>query len=180
MTTTGVAPGTYAATLTITDRAGATASDTVKFVLYQQVQSTLLDQTKADGTPGAASVGVPGTINFPFNVPVGTSKFDVRVSWTSPINDYDIRVNRPDGSEETTKGNNPGIPEEVTVNNPVAGTWTIAVDKFATVTDNVRAQVTGMVPPADPRPQSRAADRTGSRSARRNRSPPRSPAAPHP
>jgi hypothetical protein len=152
VTTTGVAPGTYAATLTITDRAGATASDTVKFVLYQQVQSTLLDETRADGTPGALSVGVPGTINFPFAVPAGTTKFDVRVSWTSPVNDYDIRVNRPDGSEETSKGNNPGVPEEVTVMNPVAGTWTIAVDKFATATDNVRTQVTGLVPPTDPRP----------------------------
>lgn len=152
VTTTGVAAGTYTASLTITDSAGATASDTVKFLLYDVVPSTLLDETKADGTPGVLGVGAPGTINFPFAVPAGTSKFDVLVSWGNSLNDYDIRVNRPDGSEETSKGNAAGVPEEVTVVNPVAGTWTIAVDKFATVADNVRTQITGMVPPPDPRP----------------------------
>jgi len=152
VTTTGVAPGTYAATLTVTDTAGASASDIVKFVLYEPVQSTLLDETKADGTPGVLGVGTPGTINFTFAVPAGTSKFDVRVSWENPLNDYDIRVLRPDGSEETSKGNAAGVPEEVTVMNPVAGTWTIAADKFATVADNVRTQITGLVPPPDPRP----------------------------
>jgi hypothetical protein len=156
LNTAGLAPGAYSATLSITDSAGATASDSVKFVVYQGVTTTLLDQTKNDATPGVLSVGVPGTITFPFSVPAGTIKFDVRVSWANPLNDYDIRVLRPDGSQETDHGAGAGVPEEVTVAAPVSGTWTIAVDKFTTVPDDVRTQVTGIVAPPDPRPTVRS------------------------
>jgi hypothetical protein len=150
--TAALAPGTYTATLAVSDSAGATATDTVKVVVYQTAPLTLLDQTKADGTPGVLGAGAPGTINFPFAVPTGTTKFDVLVSWTNSLNDYDIRVLRPDGSEETHHGDGAGVPEQVTVTNPVAGGWTLAVDKFATVPDSVRAQITGLGAPADPRP----------------------------
>jgi hypothetical protein len=152
ISTSGLAAGTYSATVTVRDATGASASDSVKFVLYDSVVRSLLDQTKADGTPGVLGVGAPGTINFPFAVPTGTAKFDVLVSWDNSLNDYDIRVLRPDGSQETTHGDGAGVPERVTVVNPGAGTWTIAVDKFATVPDNVRTQVTGTLAPPDPRP----------------------------
>src|SRR4029079_3153024 len=151
--TSGLAAGTYSATVTVRDAAGASATDAVKFVLYNSVVQALLDQTKADGTPGVLSVGAPGTINFPFAVLAGTAKFDVLVSWANSLNDYDIRVLRPDGSQETNHGSGAGVPEEGTVVNPAAGTWTIAVDKFATVPDSVRTQVTGTLAPPDPRPR---------------------------
>ena len=154
--TTHLAAGVYAATLTVTDSLGATASDTVKFALYAPVSATFLDSTVNDATPGVLSAGIPGTISFSFAVPANTTKFDVLVSWTNPLNDYDIRVLRPDGSEETHHGDGAGVPEAVTVQNPVAGTWTLAVDKFTTIGDTVHARVTGLTAPADPRPSVRS------------------------
>jgi hypothetical protein len=154
--TTGVAPGTYDVTLNVTDSAGSTASDTKKVVVYEPVEATLLDETRNDPTPGVLSVGVPGTINFEFEVPVNTTGFHVHVEWESEVNDYDLRVLDPSGDQVEDSGNPPPDPEDADVVNPVAGTWTAAVDKFATVTDNVRVTVVGLVPPADPRPSVRA------------------------
>jgi hypothetical protein len=153
LNTAGVTGGTYAATLTVTDSAGATATDSVKFLVFDNVTTTLLDQTQNDGTPGVLSQGIPGTINFPFDVPTGLASFDVLVSWDVLLNDYDIRVLRPDGSQATSHGDGFGVPEQASVANPVAGRWTLAVDKFTTATDNVHAQITGRrAPTADPRP----------------------------
>lgn len=154
--TTSLAAGAYTATLTVTDGAGAVASDSVKFALYAPVAATFLDQTKNDATPGVLSAGIPGTITFPFNIPANTTKFDVLVSWANPLNDYDIRVLRPDGSQEIGHGDGAGVPEAVTVQNPVAGNWTLAVDKFTTIGDTVHAKVTGLTAPADPRPSARS------------------------
>src|SRR6266545_4595113 len=155
--TTGVQPGTYTLQLAIRDSAGATASDMVKVVVYQPQQRTLLDQSKNDATPGVLSAGVPGTILFPFSVPANTTRIDVRISWTLPVNDYDLRILDPKGVEANHHGDSvPTTEENASVSNPVAGTWNVAADKFTTVTDTVRAQVQGIVGPADPRPVVRA------------------------
>src|SRR3546814_4971238 len=55
--------------LTITDSAGASATDTVKLVLFSAEPRTLLDETRTDPTPGVLGIGVPGTESFPFDVP---------------------------------------------------------------------------------------------------------------
>jgi hypothetical protein len=155
--TNGVAPGTYTLSLTIRDAAGATASDTVKAVVYQPQQRTLLDQSKNDATPGVLSGGVPGTILFPFSVPANTARIDVRISWTLPVNDYDLRILDPKGVEANHHGDSvPTTEENASVVNPVAGNWNVAADKFTTVTDTVRAQVQAITGPADPRPMVRA------------------------
>ena len=155
--TTGVQPGTYTLQLAIRDSAGATTSDMVKVVVYQPQQRTLLDQSKNDATPGVLSAGVPGTILFPFSVPANTTRIDVRISWTLPVNDYDLRILDPKGVEANHHGDSvPTTEENASVSNPVAGTWNVAADKFTTVTDTVRAQVQGIVGPADPRPVVRA------------------------
>jgi hypothetical protein len=151
--TTGVAAGTYTATLTVTDSAGASATDTVKFVLFAAEQRTLLDETKTDPTPGVVGIGVPGTVNFPFDVPANTAKIDIKLTWTLEVNDYDLRVLDPSGREVIgSAGGIPQTSEQTAVTNPVAGTWTAAVDKFATAADQIRVVVNGAVGPADPRP----------------------------
>ena len=172
-----MAPGTYDVTLNVTDSAGASASDTKKVVVYEPVEATLLDETRNDPTPGVLSVGVPGTINFEFDVPVNTTGFHVHV---------DVGIRRPTTTTsasstraETEVEDSEATPRPVY---PRTLTWSIrspgrgprAVDKFATVTDNVRVTVIALVPPADPRPNVRAGGPYKIRHrARRRRSPER-------
>ncbi|MBI2773760.1 MAG: S8 family serine peptidase [Chloroflexi bacterium] len=152
--TTSVAPGTYTASLTITDSTGATAFDMVKYVVSAASDATLLDQSKADLTPGVLGAGAPGTISFPFTVPVNTVSLVVRISWGQGVNDYDLRVIDANGAQACSNGD--GVPTTSETCSPtikiVPGAWTVAVDKFATVTDTVRAVVTAKVATADPRP----------------------------
>ncbi|HET7686451.1 MAG TPA: S8 family serine peptidase [Candidatus Limnocylindria bacterium] len=151
--TTGLAPGTYTASLAITDAGGASASDTVKFVVYGAEERRLLDETRQDTTPGVLGVGVPGFLEFPFEVPAGTSRIDVALSWTLPVNDYDLRVLDPDGVErESSAGGVPETSEATGLNDPQPGTWTVMVDKFATVADTVTVTVDATVTTPDPRP----------------------------
>ena len=145
--------GTHLATLTVRDAKGETATDTVKVIVYQPERRTLLDQTKADPTPGVTGTGLK--VEFPFDVPAATSVIDVKISWGLPVNDYDLRVLDPKGSQRASHGD--GVPtteENAGVSNPEPGTWTAVADKFGTVTDSVRAVVTGTVAPnGDPRPE---------------------------
>ncbi|HVF06528.1 MAG TPA: S8 family serine peptidase, partial [Frankiaceae bacterium] len=152
----GVTPGAYTATLTITDRTGATATDTVKYLVYATgTPYTLVDKTITDSSAGT-QLGGQGGPTFTFDVP-GTTVYSMRVRMTFGVqNDYDMRILDPNGAEKGTSGN--GITnqrfgfEEFVVNDPVGGTWTVVADKYLTFTDNVRVVVTATPRPADPRP----------------------------
>src|SRR5687767_7930740 len=150
--TNGVAPGAYDLSLTVTDSAGATANDTVKVRISAAQSVVLLDQVKAATTPGVLSGGAPGVIEFPFTVPPHTTNMAVHIEWGLAVNDFDLSVYDPSGTRVTGHGD--GVPtteENASVPNPVPGTWKAVAEKFATVTDNVRAVVTATVA-ADPRP----------------------------
>ena len=148
----GAPAGTHTVSLQIKDSAGATATDTVKVVVFTARSETLLDQSKADPLPGAPGTGAK--VVFPFQVPAGTSSFDVKISWALAANDYDLRVLDPAGTQRASHGD--GVPtteENTSVSNPEAGTWTVVADKFATTGDTVRARVVGTVASGgDPRP----------------------------
>lgn len=152
--TTGLAADTYTVSLSITDSAGATAGDTVEVVVFSPTEQTLLDRTVFDPTPGILSTGVPGVLEFPFEVPAGATRIDVALSWTLPVNDYDLRVLDPSGNErDSSAGGVPETTEAAGVADPEAGTWTVAVDKFATVADDVTVTVDAIVVSGgDPRP----------------------------
>ena len=149
LNTKGVKASIQLIRLTVTDAVGATASDTVKAVLYGGAQKTLLKANKNDPTPGVTGTG---TVQFKFNVPAGTERFDARVTWDNPQNDYDLTMIAPDGSTQTGSGGSFGEPETGTVAKPMAGQWTLSMDKFVTVGDTLHALVIGLTQPNDPRP----------------------------
>jgi len=152
--TTGLAAGIYTVALTVTDAAGATASDTVKAVVFEPEERTLLDETQLDPTPGAVSVGAPGTYEWPFEVPGGTTRIDAVMTHTLETNDYDLKLFDPEGNQRAFPGEFiPNTEETATIPNPEPGTWTAVVEKFATVADEISVTVTALVAPGgDPRP----------------------------
>ncbi len=152
--TTGLAAGLHTVSLTVTDSAGATASDTVKVVAYEPEEQQLLNETRNDPTPGVLGAGAPGTVKFPFEVPEHTSRIDVALTWTLEVNDYDLRVLDPEGTERASSaGGVPQTSESTGVTSPEAGTWTVVVDKFLTAADTVTVTVDAvLVAGGDPRP----------------------------
>ena len=151
--TAATAPGTYDVSLTVTDSAGARDTDTVKVVVYEPDERVLLERSEADATPGVLAVGAPGTVRFGFAVPAGASRMDVTTTWVVPTNDYDLRVLDPQGHERASSGGAPpATQEQASVTSPEPGEWVAAVDKFATVADEVTVKVAATVVPPDPRP----------------------------
>jgi hypothetical protein len=157
--TTGVAPGQYTATLRITDSSGAVATDTVEVVVGRAGSQTLLDETKADPVPANVGIGNPTLTNyldFPFEMPTGISSVTVEATWTNILNDYDLHLVDPTGTERGYSGNgatnlilqfeSSGSAE------PAPGTWIVRMERFLTVTDDVHVTVTGLVQDPDPRP----------------------------
>jgi hypothetical protein len=148
--TAGLAAGAYELRLSVGDAAGATTSDTVKVVVVDETSSTLLEETRSDTTPGAFPTGQ--AVEFPFDVPSGVSSLDVTLSWTTTAQDYDLRVTDPSG-EVVARSESAGHPEKTSVPSPAAGTWKVVAVKWATVADEVTAQVVARERPADPRPR---------------------------
>jgi hypothetical protein len=148
--TTGLAPGTYTASLTITDSAGATATDTVKVAVYDANPSVLLDQTRMDLTPGTFATGEK--VEFPFTVPAGVLRLDVALTFAVPSNDYDLDILDPTGTRRGGSGNLPSQSEADGIAFPEAGTWKAVAIKYATTADPaLRVRVTAITT-SDPRP----------------------------
>ena len=147
---TDVPAGRYPVTLTVTDAAGATSSDQVVVVVYEQGEQTLLEESRPDATPGVTGVSEP--IDFPVEVPAGVTSMTVDVTWDVPANDYDLVVLDPSGTEAGSSGNAPPDFESTTIASPAAGTWTVRVNKYATVADAVTATVVATTSGVDPRP----------------------------
>ncbi|QZY28977.1 S8 family serine peptidase [Nocardioides coralli] len=149
--TAGLAPGRYPVTVRVTDADGRTASDEVVVVVYETTQQTLLEETKSDSTPGVTGTGQD--VLFPFEVPAGVSSMAIDLTWGVPTNDYDLEVIDPDGNVKASSGNAPPEYEQTQVSKPVAGTWTVRAEKYATVADDVTASVVAQTAGADPRPE---------------------------
>ncbi|HCT76523.1 MAG TPA: hypothetical protein DGT23_08030 [Micromonosporaceae bacterium] len=153
--TTGLSAGTYEVSLTVTDQAGAGATDVVRVVVYPSSVRTLLDETRTDLTPGTVATGE--RLEFGFSVPSGTRRLTVDLSFTVAVNDYDLEVYDPAGVKAASSGQGAGVAEQAAVDNPVSGEWKAVAVKFATVPpSDVHMVVTGETGTADPRPQVRS------------------------
>lgn len=148
--TTGLPEGDHEVSLKVTDSTGATATDTVKVAVRTTRTLELLKTAQQDTTPGALG---SDSLRFDVEVPADVTGLKVDVSWTAGVNDYDLRVLGPDGTQRAGSGGAPpGTGESATVAGGIdAGRWTVAVDKFTTVADTVTVVVTGTQRP-DPRP----------------------------
>ena len=144
--TTGLEAGTYTVALTVTDAAGVSASDTVEAVLLEATRPTLLDETVLDPTPGVSSLGAPGVHEWPFEVPVNTTRITGVMTHTISTNDYDLKLFDPEGNQRAFPGEFvPNTEERATLANPEPGTWTAVVEKFAAVADELYVTVTAVV-----------------------------------
>ncbi|MDQ4035679.1 MAG: S8 family serine peptidase, partial [Chloroflexota bacterium] len=152
--TTGLDAGLHTVSLTVTDSAGVSATDSVKVVIFTPEERGLLDVTRLDPTPGALSTGVPGVHEFPFDVPEGATRIDAVMTHLVPTNDYDLKLFDPDGNERAFPGEFvPNTEETASLADPEPGTWTAVVEKFLTVADELQVVVTGLVAAeGDPRP----------------------------
>ncbi|MBD0328729.1 MAG: S8 family serine peptidase [Thermoleophilia bacterium] len=147
----GAPVGTHTATLTIRDSAGATATDTVKFVVYQPTTQRVLDKTQLDPTPGALGLT---HFDFPFTVAPDTASIKAVMTHLVATNDYDLKLLDPSGKERAFPGLFvPNTREEATIQNPEPGTWTARVERYATAADEVRVTVDAVLTGGDPRPQ---------------------------
>ncbi|HVL52959.1 MAG TPA: S8 family serine peptidase, partial [Vitreimonas sp.] len=152
--TTGLAPGTYTVSLSVTDAAGATSTDTVVAVIFTSEQATILDVTQLDPTPGALATGAPGTYEWDFEVSTGTTRIDAVMTHLVPANDYDLKLFDPAGNQRAFPGEFiPNTEETASLANPEPGTWTAVVEKFASAADEITVTVTATVAVGgDPRP----------------------------
>lgn len=156
--TTGLAAGRYTATLRIRDSAGRSASDTVVVVVGQAGSPVLLDDTREDMVPnvGVGNPALTTYLDIPFTMPAGISSFSVEITWTNPVNDYDLHVVDPSGTERGYSGNGATNLilqfESSGAADPVPGTWLLRLERYLTATDTVHSTVVGRITDVDPRP----------------------------
>ena len=79
------------------------------------------------------------SVSFPVNIPSGISKAEFRLSWREgwenvPGNDIDLLIVTPGGSFNFA-GATLNSPEQVAINNPVAGAWVVIVSAFKVPTE---------------------------------------------
>lgn len=158
--TADLAAGTYLATLHVTDGAGDTASARVAYTVAGEAageEVELFNESVALDPPAVASLPF-GPTDFEFEVPDGMASITGTLTWTVPANDYDLHLLDPNGDEQASSTDFiPDDSEVATVTNPVPGTWTARVERFATAGDpQITVTVVGVERPVDatgdPRP----------------------------
>ena len=156
--TTGVAPGTYTATITVVDQDYASDTDTVQFVVAggdAGEQVSLLDETVEDTEPGVFATDAAYEWTFEVDQPLAS--LQATLTWDVPANDYDLSVLDPEGNEALSSGNAPPETTETdSIADPMPGTWTFRAVRYSTVSEpTLHAVVTGVTDAGgavDPRP----------------------------
>lgn len=102
------------------------------------------------GTVGASLFGAAHDLRG-IDVPADADSLDVTVSWTSPVNDLDLVLRRPDGTTAATSVGSltqtgTDKAEAVLVAGPAPGTWTVDVSGFVSVGQPYEAVATIVTP----------------------------------
>src|SRR5207249_5039328 len=105
-------------------------------------------------TPTGGGCGGPDNTacdNFQLNIIPPSYSFivDIRLQ---PTGDWDLEVYGPNGAFLTGSGNTPGVQEEVLLNNPPAGTYTVTGVPFAPAPTSPSYTASATILPA-PNPQ---------------------------
>lgn len=112
------------------------------------------------GTPTASAdcggPDNPSCDNFRLTIVPPSYGFDVEITLTPQlVDDYDLQVYGPDGQALDSSGNNPGAVEQVILNNPAAGTYTVSASPYAaTLPYSARARIVRHPEPPPPPPPS--------------------------
>jgi hypothetical protein len=85
---------------------------------------------------GSISGGGPGPYGpderVPFDVENTVVKMEITLTWNPQSQDLDLAIEDPEGRNRGASGNEPGVPESITIKKNIqAGTWTAVIDPFA-------------------------------------------------
>lgn len=157
--------GPLSLSLTVTDEAGRSATDTVQLFAYALSQQTLM---KVSETVGASALGLNAPkIRKPFDVPAGvdTTGLRLELDWqtsyalpgtTPPDEDFggfNLEVEDPTGAEVSAgQGGQFTKPEDVNLSKVAPGTWNAVIVRTLTAPDTYTLTVASTSRPADPVP----------------------------
>lgn len=166
--TDGLKQGDHVLTLTVRDAAGSTARDSVRI---RAIPITKVLDVKDSALVGLddEDLGQSGAIDgqtkeYPFTIPAGVRRLDLKLSWTTyqsdpigftGVNDFDLYVEGPDPAyAENTGGAGGAMPERLGIDHPKPGAYKAIVAPFLSVPDDFQLVVTMIKEPGvNPIPQ---------------------------
>jgi hypothetical protein len=154
--TEGLKDGDYDLMVTVTDAAGSVARDTVRIRVIPVTRILEVKESAGVGLDDE-DLGQSGAIDgqtkeFPFTIPAGVRRLDLKLSWGTyqgdpigftGVNDFDLYIEGPDPAyADNTGGAGGSMPERLGIDQPKPGAYKAIVSPFLTVPDEYELVVT--------------------------------------
>ena len=155
--TEGLKQGDHELMLTVTDAVRATARDTVRIRVIPITQILDVKDSASIGI-NDEDLGQSGAIDgqtkeYPFTLPPGVRRLDLKLSWsthqTDPIgltgvNDFDLHIEGPDPTyaDNTGGATSNAMPERLGIDNPKPGAYKAFVSPYIALPDDFELVVT--------------------------------------